>query len=63
LELPSVVTEIKTSVNGLKFSIVAYQHVTQSEALQQIAMYFNQKKRKPKKGLRVILHTIIGFNE
>jgi hypothetical protein len=63
MELPTVKTAIKDAQNDVIYEVLAYRQVTRQELLQAIAAYKGQHKRKPKKGSRITIVTIIGYNE
>jgi len=62
-ELPTIKTSAHDALLDVTYDVMAYRKITKAELMQAIAIYNGQRKRKPKKGSRITIVTIIGFND
>lgn len=62
-ELPKVKTSARDAKADVTYTVLSYRAITKEELMQAIAMYNSAAKRKPKKGSRIVIPSLIGFNE
>lgn len=64
MELPRVSNVIRDEEKDITYDVVAYRKLSREEIVFGIRNYLAQKKsKKPKRGTKVTIVTIIGYNE
>lgn len=54
---------IRDPQTEVTYVVLAYREITTEEARQAVHLYRAQRKKAPKRGSTVIIHTILGFNQ
>ena len=64
MQQPSIITTFKDEAKGITYELVAYRKLTQEEAILMIRhAYASKNFKKPKRGQKIRIATIIGHNE
>ena len=63
MDSPTPRARIRDPKTNVTYVVCAYREITTDEAKQAVFQYMAQRKKAPKKGSTVIVHTIHGFDQ
>lgn len=62
MNMPNVSNPIQDPQSGVIYDILAYRTLTRAERVMSVRHYLSQQKKKAKRGAKVTIVSIIGFN-
>ena len=62
MNMPNVSDPIEDSQAGVIYDILAYRTLTRAERVMSVRHYLSQQKREAKRGTKVTIISIIGFD-
>lgn len=63
MQMPNVSNVIKDSERNIVYDVVAYRELTRQELVHAVRQFMSMQKRKPKKGTRYRIITMIGARD
>lgn len=62
MDIPNVSNPIQDSQRDVIYEILAYRTLTRAERVMSVRHYLSQQKKKPKRGTKVTIVSIIGYD-
>jgi hypothetical protein len=62
MDMPNVSNPIQDSQRGVIYDILAYRTLTHSERVMSVRHYLSQQRKKPKRGTKMTIVSIIGYD-
>jgi hypothetical protein len=62
MNMPNVSNPIQDSQGGVIYDILAYRTLTRAERVVSVRHYLSQQKKRPKRGMKVTIVSIIGYD-
>ena len=62
MELPNIPHTIRDPERDVTYVVMAYRKLAREEVVQMVRLHQSQKRTKPKRKSRIVIHSTFGLN-